>query len=100
MTLVDGREHDFWRVEQTRLGPRWADRPSLSTPGAGRSSHMCWAGKRLRFCSPVHKLLQVAQVDARFAGLERSSGDRTDPPTTARDIPEATVARLPVTCVP
>ena len=37
VTFVDGRQHDFWRVDPERL------RNALRTPppGAGGSSHMC-----------------------------------------------------------
>ena len=58
VTFVDGRQHDFWRVDETRLrrGAR-ADGPLTATPVGGEHSHMCYAGVR-SVCSPVHKLLQ------------------------------------------
>ena len=58
VTLVDGRQHDFWRVDETRL------RAALGLTGPPSRppvlvGHLTCAGRgRLRFCSPVHKLLQ------------------------------------------
>ena len=58
VTFVDGRQHDFWRVDEARLRAALGGR---STPL--RVAHLTCAsppGGRLlaRFCSRVHKLLQ------------------------------------------
>ena len=74
VTFVDGRQHDFWRVDEERLRAALADArpvtgvracrrlarsgarqfvpaPATYRPVAGRS-------RSRRFCSRVHKLLQ------------------------------------------
>ena len=41
VTFVDGRQHDFWRVDETRLRTALADRDTVSDPGRRGPSHMC-----------------------------------------------------------
>ena len=60
MTLVDGRQHDFWRVDETRLRAalRLTGLTALDAPRCGWDiSHVLGRGVR-SVCSPVHKLLQ------------------------------------------
>ena len=62
VTFVDGRQHDFWRVDEQRLRAalhRLSARLSRP-PGAWPISHVVAPGPRrpVSFCSPVHKLLQ------------------------------------------
>ena len=40
VTLVDGRQHDFWRVDETRLAAPALGRAERH-PGRVRHSHMC-----------------------------------------------------------
>ena len=69
VTLVDGRQHDFWRVDETRLRAALAaparERPDQaltaptgpSTPRGWETSPVLERASR-SFCSLVHKLLQ------------------------------------------
>ena len=58
VTLVDGRQHDFWRVDPDRLRAALGAAEARPAPRSGWGySHVLAAVVR-QVCSPVHKLLQ------------------------------------------
>ena len=111
VTFVDGRQHDFWRVDPARL--RAAPLTAPETPAGPRGA---WLISHVLACAapepPALGLFSRSQTPTvnEPHGRERAV-PRPDPAAhrletraltartsteSARDIPEATVARLPV----
>ena len=108
MTFVDGRQHDFWRVDEARLrrARSAADRP-LSAGPPPRVGHLTCASRASALSlfsrSQTPTVICAAATCSRVSPSPRiACGWREDAVTartstdSARDIPEATVARLPV----
>ena len=55
VTFVDGRQHDFWRVDEAAAPGRPALSPWRRDPGRRSSPAAVVLPTALRFCSRVHK---------------------------------------------
>ncbi len=98
VTFVDGRRHDFWRVDEARLRAalalsRPAGMPPIDVAHGGRGT----LPVTLCMCSQKSSLIWSPGAPRSRERLSERSREHACPPTPAlrRDIPDATVARLP-----